>query len=242
MRLDGERVLVIGGTSGIGLATARAAASAGARVAIAGRDRERLDRALGGLPAGVEGHALDAADRIALERLGERLGRLDHLVLSIATGGGAGPFRTLDLDVLRRAIAGKVLAGLGALQALLPVLRSDGSVTFVTAASARAALPGTVGLAALNGALDAAVPPLAVELAPLRVNAVAPGVTLTPIFERWPRAERERFLERPRAAPAGRPGRPEEVAQAILALLANAYVTGVVLVVDGGLRFTAPRG
>lgn len=242
MRLDGERVLVIGGTSGIGLATARAAALAGARVAIAGRDRERLDRALGALPAGVEGHALDAADRIALERLGERLGRLDHLVLSIATGGGAGPFRTLDLEVLRRAIAGKVLAGLGALQALLPALRTDGSVTFVTAASARAALPGTVGLAALNGALDAAVPPLAVELAPLRVNAVAPGVTLTPIFERWPAAERERFLERPRAAPAGRPGRPEEVARAILALLANAYVTGVVLVVDGGLRFTAPRG
>lgn len=242
MRLDGERVLVIGGTSGIGLATARAAALAGAQVAIAGRDSERLNRALAELPAGIEGHPLDAADRTALDRLGERLGRLDHLVLSIATGGGAGTFRSLDLEVLRRAIEGKLLAGLGALQALLPILRADGSVTFVTAASASAALPGTVGLAALNGGLDAAVPPLAVELAPLRVNAVAPGVTLTPIFERWPAAERARFLDRPRAAPAGRPARPEEVARAILALLANAYVTGIVFVVDGGLRFTGPRG
>ncbi len=241
MRLDGERVLVIGGTSGIGLATARAAAAAGARVAIAGRDPAKLERALAELPAGVEGFRVDATDRPALDRLAAELGFLDHLVTSFAAGGGAGSFAGLDLRALRRTVEGKAWAVLEALQALLPVLRRDGSITLVTAATARAALPGTVGIAFNNGALDAIVAPLAVELAPIRVNAVAPGVIETPIFAAWPEAERARFFARARATPLGRPGRPEEVARAIVMLLATPYVTGVRLEVDGGLRFTAPR-
>ena len=241
MRLDGERILVIGGTSGIGLATARAAAAAGARVIVVGRDPLRLARALESLPEHAEGRLVDATDRAALDRLAAVIGTLDHLVLSFAAGGGAGAFRSLDLAALREVVEGKAWAFLEALQAFLPALRADGSVTFVTAATARAAFPGTVGIAFNNGALNAVVPPLSVELAPLRVNAVCPGVIETPIFEHWPEAERARFFARARAAPLGRPGRPEEVAQAVLALVTNPYVTGVLLEVDGGLRFTAPR-
>lgn len=240
MRLEGERILVIGGTRGIGLATARAAAEAGASVVIAGRDPAKLACALESLPESAEGRLVDATDRVALDRLAAVIGRLDHLVLSLAAGGGAGAFRALDLAGLRKIVEGKAWAFLEALQAFLPILRSDGSVTFVTAATARAAFPGTVGIAFNNGALNAVVPPLAVELAPLRVNAVCPGVIETPIFATWPEADRERFFARARAAPLGRPGRPEEVAQAVLALLANPYVTGALLEVDGGLRFTAP--
>jgi NAD(P)-dependent dehydrogenase (short-subunit alcohol dehydrogenase family) len=242
MRLDGQRVLVMGGTSGIGLATARAAAEAGAAVIVAGRDPVRLADALSRLPRErAEGRLVDATERAALDRLAAVLGQIDHLVLSLATGGGAGAFRGLDLAALRRVVEGKAWAFLETLQAFLANLRADGSVTFVTAATARAAFPGTAGIAFNNGALNAVVPPLAVELAPLRVNAVCPGVIETPIFAAWPEAERERFFARARAAPLGRPGRPEEVARAILLFLTDPYVTGVLLEVDGGLRFTAPR-
>lgn len=242
MRLEGQRILVLGGTSGIGLATARAAAEAGAAPIVAGRDPARLARALEAVPRGVEGRTVDATDRAALDRLVGELGRLDHLVLTLAAGGGAGAFATLDLAALRRTVEGKAWAFLEALQAVLPVLRGDGSVVLVTAATARAALPGTAGIAFNNGALNAVVAPLAVELAPLRVNAVCPGVIETPIFAAWPEAERARFFARARAAPLGRPGRPEEVALAILELVANPYVTGVLLEVDGGMRLTgAPR-
>ncbi|MCS6779101.1 MAG: SDR family oxidoreductase [Geminicoccaceae bacterium] len=242
MSLAEERVAILGGTSGIGLATARLLALAGARVIVAGRDAAKLERALAELPEQCEGACVDATDRAALDRLAAALGRIDHLVLALAAGGGAGSFRDLDLGALRRVVEGKAWAFLEALQALLPTLRGDGSVTLVTAATARAAFPGTAGIAFNNGALNAIVPPLAVELAPLRVNAVCPGVIETPIFARWPEAERERFFARARAAPLGRPGRPEEVARAILFLIEDPYVTGATLEVDGGMRLTgAPR-
>lgn len=242
MRLAGERVAILGGTSGIGLATARMLAEAGARVIVAGRDPAKLERALAELPQGCEGKCVDASDRAGLDRLAAGLGRIDHLVLSLAAGGGAGSFHELDLAALRRVVEGKAWAFLEALQAFLPSLRADGSVTLVTAATARAAFPGTVGIAFNNGALNAIVPPLAVELAPLRINAVCPGVIETPVFARWSEAERERFFARARAAPLGRPGRPEEVARAIFFLIEDAYVTGAMLEVDGGMRLTgAPR-
>lgn len=235
--LEGQRVVVLGGTSGIGLATAKAALDAGAMVTIGGRDRARLDAAMATLGGSAEGAIVDATDRGSLEAALERIGRLDHLVLSVATGGGAGPIASLDLEVLRRAMEGKVLAFLRALQVALPRLRADGSVTFVTAASARAAAPGTAGLAANNGALNAAVAPLAVELAPLRVNAVCPGVVHTPIFDKWPAEMRERFFARTKTTPVGRVGRPEEIARAILFLMTDEFVTGTLLDCDGGIRF-----
>jgi NAD(P)-dependent dehydrogenase (short-subunit alcohol dehydrogenase family) len=235
--LAGQHVLVLGGSSGIGLATAGSALAAGARVTIAARDTAKLEAAAAVLGGGVRTLAVDATARADLERGLAGLGTIDHLVLSIATGGGAGAFAALDLEVLRRAIDGKALACLAALQVALRTLRADGSVCFVTAASARAALPGTAGLAANNGALNAAVPPLAVELAPLRVNAVLPGIIATPIFERWPAELKAASERRALATPAGRVGAPEEVARAILLCLVNTYVTGALIEVDGGLRF-----
>ena len=230
--------MVLGGTSGIGLAAAKAALAAGAKVTIAGRDPARLARALAELEGRAEGHCLDATDRSALDTFfGKTLGAFDHLVLSVATGGGAGLFRELDLAILRRAIDGKVIAFLQAMQAALPTIRADGSITMVTAASARGAGRGTAGLAANNGALNATVAPLAVELAPLRINAICPGLVQTPIFDHWPEEIREQVFARIRTTPTGRIGRPEEIAAGILFLIINCFVTGTVLDVDGGIRF-----
>ena len=121
----------------------------------------------------------------------------------------------------------------------LPALAADGSITLVTAGSAQAALPGTAGLAAVNVALEAAVAPLAAELAPRRVNAVSPGVIETGWWDELQEdARQEAFAAFAKRALVRRNGQPEDVAQAIVALVGNGFITGVVLPCDGGLRLT----
>jgi NAD(P)-dependent dehydrogenase (short-subunit alcohol dehydrogenase family) len=121
----------------------------------------------------------------------------------------------------------------------LPTLSADGSITLVTACSAQSSLPGTAALAAVNGALEAAVGPLAVELAPRRVNAVSPGVMETGWWDEVPPGMRQdlfvTFAER---SLVGRNGQPADVGRAIVFLVENGFVTGVVLPCDGGLRLT----
>jgi NAD(P)-dependent dehydrogenase (short-subunit alcohol dehydrogenase family) len=124
----------------------------------------------------------------------------------------------------------------------LPRLAEHASITLITAASARAAFPGTSGLAAINGALEAMIPPLAVELAPRRINAVSPGVIDTPWWGRVPEEQRkELFAGLAATTPVGRVGRPEEVAQAINSLATNGFLTGVVLDCTGGANLPTGR-
>ena len=230
---------MVGGGSGIGLATARLLLERGARVTIAGRDPERLAAAcseLGGVPGTA---TVDATDVEALRDFYARLGPIDDLVLTLTGRGGAGPAEMLAEVGLLEAFAGKAVAQLHALALALPTLAATGSATFVTAVSAQAALPWSAGLAAVNGALEAAVPVLARELAPRRVNAVSPGVIETSWWDGHDPDERDGafrfFAER---APAGRNGTAADVAHAIVALVENTFLTGVVLPCDGGLRLT----
>ena len=236
--LKDKHVVILGGTSGIGYATAQACVAGGARVTIASRDAARVAAAARTLDATGRSTAVDATSRDALDAFFGGLSQVDHLVLSLASGGGAGLFRALDLGELRAALDGKLFAYVNALQAALPYLAKDGdaSVTMITAGSARMAAPATAGLAAGNGALNAMVGPLALELAPARVNAVCPGIVTTPIFERWPEDVARRMAESAQATPVGRAGRPEEVARVVLMLMQNEYVTGSIIDCDGGIR------
>ncbi len=239
-----ENVLIIGGTSGIGEAAASAFVARGDSVTVAGRDEERLRAALGRLGDGVKGATLDAGDPKATARLAASLAPIDVLVLSVGSGIGAGPFEQLALERLRTGFDGKFWPQIGALQQALPSLAETAAVVFVTAASARAALPGTAGLAAINGALDAMVPPLAAELAPKRVNAVSPGVVDTPWWAGQPRELKEATFEAlARAIPAGRIGEPADIATAILFFADAEYVTGTVVDCAGGAQLaTGPPG
>jgi len=234
-----RHVVVIGGTAGIGLATAAMLVERGARVTIGGRNRERLAATVKELGGNVQAVAVDAEDVASLSQFFAEVGLLDHLVVTVTRRGGAGPASGLAEADLLGAFAGKTVAHLRAIALALPSLAADGSVTLVTAGSAQSALPGTAGLAAVNGALEAAVAPLAVELAPRRVNAVSPGVIETGWWDEVPEeARREAFKAYAQRALVGRNGKPEDVAKAIVAVIENDFITGVVLPCDGGLRLT----
>ena len=240
-RCDGQRVVIIGASAGIGEATAKAFAARGAAVTITGRSKERLDQAAQRIGHPVLATELDATSREALDAFFATTGTIDHLVLSASPGAvGAGPIATLDEAALRQAFDGKFFAHVKSIQAALPHLRQDGSVTLVTAASARAAFPGTAGLSAVNGALETIVAPLAVELAPLRVNAVSPGVIDTHWWNGLPADQRRAYFESAAAiSPVRRVGQPDDVADAIVYLADAGFVTGTVLECTGGSNLTA---
>ena len=232
---DRQHIVVIGGTSGIGLASAKALLERGAAVTIVGRDAERLRSALEDLGGGAAGRVADATERAAIDALFSRIAPIDHLVLAASGGAGAGLLPDIREDGLRRGFEAKFWVHWHAAQAVLPHLAARGSITFITAASSRLANPGTSGLAAINGALERMVPTLARELAPRRVNAVSPGVIGTAWWADKPAAMFETMAGK---APLGRAGTASEVADAVTFLIGNEFVTGVVLDVDGGLHLT----
>jgi NAD(P)-dependent dehydrogenase (short-subunit alcohol dehydrogenase family) len=241
MSFDGQRAVIIGASAGIGEAAAEAFAARGAAVTITGRSKERLDQAAQRIGHPVLAAELDATSRGALDAFFATAGTIDHLVLSASPGAvGVGPIATLDEAALRQAFDGKFFAHVKAIQAALPQLRRDGSVTMVTAATARAAFAGTAGIAAANGALETLVAPLAVELAPLRVNAVSPGVIDTDWWNALPEDQRRTYFDSVAAvSPVRRIGKPDDVADAIVYLAGAGYVTGTVLECTGGINLTA---
>ncbi|MFT3923203.1 MAG: SDR family oxidoreductase [Myxococcales bacterium] len=235
--MEAQTIIVFGGSSGIGEATARLAAAKGARVVIVGRNPEKLEAVRLRTPGRVVAAAVDGSDRSAVDRFFAVQGPFDHLVLSLSGSKGAGPFASLDLAALREGFEEKLFPQLSVAQAALPTLREGGSLTFISASSARSAMPGTAGLAAINAGVEAVVPVLARELGPTRVNAVCPGVIDTPWWERLPREARDAFFaDAIEKLPVRRVGKPEDVAAIVLSLVQNGFVTGSVFEVDGGGR------
>ena len=243
MSFEGQRVIVIGASAGIGEAAARSFAAAGAHVVITGRSKERLEAAAERIGHPVEQAELDATDSHSVAAFFDGTGPVDHLVLAASPGAaGLGPLSGLEDADLRRAFDGKFFAHVTVLKAAQPKLRGAASVTFVSAVSARMAAPGTAGLAAVNGAVEAIVPPLAVELAPVRVNAVSPGIIDTRWWDFMPGEQRTALFEQTAAAtPAGRVGRAEDVAAAVLFLAGHEFLTGTVLPVAGGANLPTGR-
>ncbi|WP_067701104.1 SDR family oxidoreductase [Nocardia jejuensis] len=236
------RVVVVGGSSGIGEATAALFAAEGAEVVITGRDPAKLDAAAARIGGRTSTFSMDAGHQVDIDAFFATAGVIDHLVVAVSGSSGSGPFAELSLDELAAGFDGKFWPHVRILKAALPHLDSHGSVTLVTAASARAAFAGTAGLAAINGALESMVPPLAVELAPLRINAVSPGVVDTPWWDRVPEAQRESLFDGLAATtPVGRVGRAEDIARAIHMLAHNTFITGVVLDATGGANLPTGR-
>lgn len=233
MDFKGQTALIIGGGSGIGAATAARFIELGATAVVTGRREDVL--AATAEKIGAEWASLDATDPAALAAFFADGRRYDHLVLAFSGGKGFGTVTDLPVADLREAFEAKVFGHFAALQAAAGNLTEHASVTFISAISARAGMPGTAGLAAVNGAVEAMVPPLAAELAPIRVNAVSPGVIDTEWWSAMGEEERRATFDFYAAKlPAKRVGRADEVASAITALAGNTYVTGSILEVAGG--------
>ncbi|MGC5039842.1 SDR family oxidoreductase [Streptomyces sp. DT190] len=230
-----SRVVVLGGSSGIGLAVARRAADAGAHVTIASRRARSIEQALEQLPAGVVGRTVDASSGEAVAAFFDDLGEFDHLAYTAGENLTGLPLADCTADRARQFFALRLFHALDAVRLAVPHLTPHGSVTLVSGTAAYRGGPGWTLGAAVSGAVVSAARSLAVELAPIRVNVVAPGVIRTPLWDGMSAADREgMYAGLARSLPLRRVGDPDDVAKAFLALMDQDYATGVVSVVDGG--------
>lgn len=237
--MTGHTALVVGGTSGIGLATARLLAAAGATVHVAGRSKKRLDAVSSSDPELI-GHQADGGNRDEIAAVADAIGSIDWLVITLSGNEGPGPIADLDLDVLRRAFDAKFWGHITTVQAVLPRLASSGSITLLGAVTARAGMPGTAGIAAINGAVEALVKPLAVELAPIRVNGVSPGLVDTPWWSTFPEDVRAAYFgQAAQALPARRVATAEDIAEVVVMAATNPNLTGTIIEADGGARLVS---
>ena len=226
--LSGQHVLVIGGTSGIGRATAEHALAAGARVTVAGRTPQQVP--------GAAFEPVDLTDTASVEDLFARVGDVDHLVLS-AGPGAMGTVRDLTSAQARPYLDAKFWGYYEAVRAASTTLAATGSITLVGGAASRKHAPGRPMMAAVNAALEAFGKANALDLAPIRVNVVAPGLVDTPAYAGVPDEIRQgMFAGYGASVPAGRAGTADDVASAVLFLVTTPWVTGTVIDVDGGVH------
>lgn len=231
MSLTGTRVALFGGSSGIGLATARTAQLAGAEVTLISRTATRLAAASSPL-GGCETAALDVTDSAAVAGFFDARDPFDHVVVT-AAALDPGPLRTQSLATARAAMESKFWGAVHVAHAAR--ITEGGSLTLVSGMLGKRPAGGATILSAINAGLDALAQALALELAPTRVNCISPGRVDSTWWDHLSPEDRKALLDATAAKlPVKRIGQPEDIAQAILAAMTNTFMTGAVLMVDGG--------
>jgi NAD(P)-dependent dehydrogenase (short-subunit alcohol dehydrogenase family) len=235
MKLTGQRIIILGGSSGIGLATAQAAAAEGAAVVIASSRKARIDAALTALPSGTEGHVLDLADEAAVKAFFAGLGPFDHLAFTAGESLQLDRLASVDIDAARGFFGLRYWGAYMAAKYGSANIRPGGSITFSSGlAGARPHAGWSLG-ASICAAMEGLTRALAVELAPIRVNIVAPGVVKSPLWDNMAESDRAALYRHTAdSLPVGHVGEVEEIAEAYLYLMRQTYGTGEVLRVDGG--------
>ena len=232
MSLDGKRVIVIGGASGIGFAVAALSREIGAEVVIASRNAANVAAAVERLP-GAKGHTVDLRDEASVSGLFKTLGAFDHLAITAGDWGGPRFVATKDLD-LAAARDGFEIRFWGVLAAVKygsRTIAANGSITMTSGLMAHRPRKGAPLATAIGGAVEHLARGLAVDLAPVRINAVCPGMVLTEVVKQASEATLRAWVA---GLPLPRGASPTEAATTYIYLMLNSYVTGQTLAVDGG--------
>jgi len=233
--LQNKRVVILGGSSGIGLAVAELAASQGANVVIASSGAERVQKAIESIGGEAQGQSVDVSKERDVATLFTKLGVFDHLVFTAGDSLHLRDLATTDLGQARRAFELRYWSALAAVKYGSPHIRKGGSIVLTTGVAGLRPQKGWVVAASVCGTIEALTRALAVELAPIRVNAVSPGVVRTNLWQSMSAADREHLYESVgNSLPVGRVGEPYDIAQAYLFLMQEGFSTGQTVVVDGG--------
>ncbi len=235
---SGQRVVITGITGGIAKAATRYLATRGAEVVVSARSAEKLEQALADVEGQVSGHVLDVTDAASVETFFAQVGAFDHLVTPAATSTFA-PIAEMDFEAAQAIFQSKQWGQMLCVHHALPHLSERGSITLFSGTVTQKPLPGATMFAAVGAATEAAGRIWALELAPIRVNTVVPGVIETPIWEGLlggADAARAQLEAIGQSLPVKRVGTPEDIAKAVAFVIDNGFVNGVSLVVDGGHR------
>lgn len=233
--LKDKRVVVLGGSSGVGLGVAKAAGAEGAKVVIGSSRKAKVDEALTMLPSGSEGHVIDLANAAAIETFFAKLGAFDHLVYTAGESLSVGPIAKGENEAAKRRFDVRFWGSFFSAKFGSGNIRPGGSIVFTSGTAGRRPRPGWALSAGIVSAVEGLTRGLAVELAPIRVNLVCLGAVITPLWDSLPEAGRKQFLD---AAAASLPVRhvadADEVSSAYTYLMKQTFSTGEILVVDGG--------
>jgi len=233
--MHGKKMLIVGGSSGIGLRLAMDAAAGGADVTITSRDEGTAATRAAAAGALVRAARADLGDEESIRALAEWVGELDYLV-SMAADHANGAVTGLDREEVTRAFDAKVIGPILLAKHFAKRLRPDGAILLFSGVAAHRPAPGLAVMATINGAAEYLAQALAVELAPLRVNALSPGIVDSGSWDAMGKDKDRFFAETAARNPARRIGQPADIAAAALLALTNPFLTGTTLHVDGGGR------
>jgi len=233
MKLSNKRVVIIGGSSGIGRSVAAAALDEGAEVFIGSSQESKIEQAKRELGDSVLGAAIDTKEENSIADFFSKAGKFDHLVYTAGDWGSRDAKKITDVDIeeFHRMIAVRFSGALLAVKHGFPYIREGGSITLTGGMVAHRPRKGAPLFTVMAGAVENLIRGLAVDLAPVRVNAVCPGAIATDV---WGDNAAEQFRAFTDQLPIPRLGQPEEVAEAYLYFMKGGYSTGHVLMVDGG--------
>ncbi len=235
MTFDGKRILILGGTSGIGLALAEAAAARGAHIVVASSNAARVAEAVASLPAGTEGHGLDLLDEAAVRAFFDAIGAYDHLVYTAGEPLHLTPLADLPVADARRFLELRYWGAVTAAKWGHAGIRPGGSICFTSGTAGARPGPGWAIAASICAAMEGLTRALALELAPIRVNIVAPGVVRSPLWRGMDEAARDALYAGEAARlPTGHVTEPAEAALGYLYLMQQTAMTGQTLQIDGG--------
>jgi len=233
--LQGKRVIILGGSSGLGLATAKAAAAEGAKVVIVSGNRGRIDEALKDLPVGSEGDAVDLGKEENIKNFFNRLGNFDHLVYTAGENLSLVNISDIQVSMAREFFNLRYWGAFASVKYGAPHINKGGSVNLTSGIASTRPGRGWSLASSICGAMEGLVRALAVELAPIRVNSVVPGVVKTNLWGSMTEADRESLYRNVGdSLLVKRVGEAEDIAQAFLYLMKQQFGTGQNIIVDGG--------